>query len=259
VTCMHAFDKRYLNLLREIAISQFKLKDQSTFLGLLWSLLNPLVMLLVLLLFFSLNAGRGIPHYGIYLLLGVIHFTHFSNSTSAAMNALTSMRELTCNAIFPKEILVLGSVLANSIEFVISIAIGVLIAYCSGVRIWWTVALMPLIVLMQMLTVLWISFILSCLHVFVKDIAHIYQVFLRILFFVTPIFYTPAYLGKGVARYIVSFNPLAHLIALSRGVIVDGTPFSLTFFLVFGAVNTLAIYVTLVIFKNYEVRFAESV
>ena len=110
-----------------------------------------------------------------------------------------------------------------------------------------------MVILMQMLTVLWISFVLSCLHVFVKDIGHIYQVFLRILFFVTPIFYTPTFLGRGLARYIVSFNPLAHLIAFSRAVIVDGTPFSMNLFLAFGAANALAVYLTLLMFKNGEI------
>jgi ABC-type polysaccharide/polyol phosphate export permease len=85
---MWMMEKRYLNLLREIAISQFKLKDQSTFLGLLWSLLNPLIMLLVLLLFFSLNAGKGIPHYGIYVLFGVVHYNHLSNSTTDGVSSV---------------------------------------------------------------------------------------------------------------------------------------------------------------------------
>src|SRR5205809_857962 len=120
--------KRYLNLLREIAVCEFKLKDQSTVLGFFWSFLNPTITLLVLLLFFGLNTGKNIPYYGIYLLIGIIHFTHFSNSTNAAMAALTGMRELTANVMFPKEVLVLASIISNTIEFAIAIIVAAAIA-----------------------------------------------------------------------------------------------------------------------------------
>jgi ABC-type polysaccharide/polyol phosphate export permease len=256
---MRAFDKQYRNLLREITICQFKLKDQSTFLGLFWSLLNPLLILLVLLLFFSLNAGAGVPHYGIYLLIGVIQYTHFSNSTSGAMTSLSSMRQLTCDSVLPKEVLVVGAVLSTTIEFIIAMSLGIVIAWCAGVKITWIAAMIPLVIVMQMLLVLWISLILACLHAFVRDIGHIYHVFLRILFFVTPIFYTPSYLGRGLARYIVFLNPLAHLIGFSRAVLVDGTVLPFRAIGLFAAGNLLAVVVTFTIFRRYEARFAELV
>src|ERR1700720_828596 len=112
---MNFLDKKYLNLLREIVVTQFKLKDQSTFFGFMWSFLNPLVMLLVLLIFFRLRIGDQVEHYGIYLLIGIIHYTHFANTTNASMNILSRMRQLTCNAVFPKELLVVGSVISNTI------------------------------------------------------------------------------------------------------------------------------------------------
>jgi lipopolysaccharide transport system permease protein len=256
---MRAFDKQYRNLLWEITFCEFKLKDQSTFLGLFWSLLNPLLILLVLLLFFSLNAGAGVPHYGIYLLIGVIQYTHFSNSTSGAMTSLSSMRQLTCDSILPKEVLVIGAVLSTTMEFIIAMSLGVGIAYLAGVRITWLAALIPVVIVMQMLTVLWISFILACLHAFVRDIGHIYHVFLRILFFVTPIFYTPGYLGRGAARFIVFLNPLARLIGFSRSVLMDGATVPLKVLGAFGILNLVAVFVTFAIFKYYEGRFAELV
>src|SRR5438309_3708820 len=199
---MRVSTKRYLNLLGQIAFSQFKLKDHSTFFGFIWSFLHPLLMLVVLFSFFNTGMGRQINHYAIYLLIGIIHFTHFSTSTSAAMSALYSMRQLTRNTIMPKEVLVIGAVISNVTEFVVSLLICIGIASLSGVELHWTVVLIPLVVLLQLMMVSWISFFLSCLFVFVRDIGYIYQVFLRILFFITPTFYTPDFLGGGVARYI---------------------------------------------------------
>ena len=256
---MKLLDKRYLGLLREIVVSQFRLKDQSTFFGFLWSFLHPLLMLIFLFLFFSFRIGREIEHYAIFLLIGIIHYTHFSNSTNASMSVLSGMRQLTCNTILPKEVLVIGSVITNTIEFIISMLICIPMAYVSGARLSWTLVLLPLVLLLQVTMVLWVSFALSCLCVFVKDIAHIYQVFLRLLFFVTPIFYATAFLGGEIATYMVLFNPLAHLIAFSRAVVIEGNLFSIKLFAILLSLNTLLIYVTFKIFKKQEPLFAEYV
>jgi len=256
---MDFLDKRYINLLREIAISHFKLKDQSTFFGLVWSFLHPLILLLILFIFFNLRIGREIEHYAIYLLIGLIHYTHFSNTTNASIDILEVMRQLTSNTIFPKEVLVIGSVIVNTIEFAISMLICILFAYFSGVRLSWMVSLLLLVFLLQIMLVLWVSLILSCSYVFFKDIRHIYQVFLRILFFITPIFYTADFLGGRIAGYIVLFNPLAHLINLSRTIIIGGDLFPLKLFIIFFVLNMLLIYVGLQIFKKNEPRFAEYV
>src|SRR5215471_21192415 len=102
--------KKYLNLLHQLAITQFKLKDQSSFLGFIWSFLNPLIMLGILLALFRHQTGQTIEHYAIYLLIGLVQYTHFSNSTSRSMTVLYSMKQLTGDTIFPKEVLVFSAV-----------------------------------------------------------------------------------------------------------------------------------------------------
>jgi ABC-type polysaccharide/polyol phosphate export permease len=256
---MRAFDKKYLNLLREIIISEFKLKDQSSFFGFVWSFLHPLLMLIVLFIFFNARIGGEIKHYPIYLLIGLIQYTHFSNATSSAMSVLASMRQLTANTIFPKEILVIGSVVSSSIEFLISMTICLLIAYFSGVRLTWTVVTLPLILLLQLMLVMWVSLLLSCVYVFAKDIGHIYQVFLRILFFVTPVFYSVSFLEGAYAKYILYLNPLAQLMNFARAVILDGTLFSTELFGILLGLNALLVYLGFKWFKKYEPRFGERV
>jgi len=249
---------RYLNLLREIALTQFKLKDQSTFFGYIWSFLNPLVMLVVLFAFFRLRIGANIQHYAIYLLIGIVQYTHFSNSTSASMRVLYTMRQLTANTVFPKELLVLGSVMAGSIEFILSMLICTLIATFSGIPLSPALATLPFVIILQVMLVLWVSLLLSCLYVFVRDIDHIYQVFLRILFFLTPIFYGLSFLGVGIAKHIVLSNPLTHLIGFSRTIVIDGQTFSVNLFLPFLLVNALLIVLGCRIFRKFEPRFAEK-
>jgi ABC-type polysaccharide/polyol phosphate export permease len=256
---MRPFDKQYFSLLRELVISQFKLKDQSTFLGLVWSLLHPLLMLGVLFAFFNFHMGKGIEHYPLYLLIGLVHYAHFATGTAAGMVALSAMRGLTCNTVFPKEVLVMASVAVTSIEFIISLVLCVVVACFTSANLSWASALLPLVLVLQAMTVLWVSFMLCCVYAFAKDINHIYQVFLRLLMFITPIFYGVNFLGDGIARSLVSLNPLMYLMNFSRAVVIDGNPFPPMPFFIFGTVNAILIFVGLRIFRKCEGMFAERI
>ena len=129
--------KRHLSLMRQVATIQHGLLDQSTSLGFLWSFLHPLVMLGVLYAFFRQRVGEGVPNYAVYLLIGLVQFTHFSKSTSAGMRVLHRMRNLATNVIFPKDVLVYSALLADLPEFVISLAATVIIAVATGVTPSW--------------------------------------------------------------------------------------------------------------------------
>jgi lipopolysaccharide transport system permease protein len=246
-------------LLREIAMSQFKLRDQSTLFGFVWSFLNPLLMLTVLFIFFSAGAGKSIEHYGIYLLIGIVHYTHFSNGTNSSMHVLVSERALTADTVFPKELMVIGSVIASSVEFVLSMFVVGLIALLSGVDLKASAAMLSAVIVLQVLLVLWVSILLSCLYVYVRDIDHIYQVLLRTLLFMTPVFYDVRSVGSGLARYIVLVNPLTHLIQFSRDLVLAGRTFSGAAFVLLLLGNVVILGVAIAVFRKLEPTFAEYV
>jgi len=253
------FDSRNLNLLRELTISQFKLKDQSTFFGLLWSFLNPLFMVGVLFLFFGNRFGHGVEHYGLFLLLGMVQYTHFANATNNAMRALLMMRQLTKETVFPKELIVISSTLSNTIDYVIAMLACMVAAYAGGIAPSWTHLLLVVVVVLQFLLVVWVSLVLACIYPVARDIEHIYQVFLRALMFVTPIFYTATVLGSGPAQYLLALNPLAQLIEASRSILIDGlTPRPLVLLGVTAA-NLALVWVSWRVFKALEGRLAEYV
>jgi ABC-type polysaccharide/polyol phosphate export permease len=249
--------KKYFNLLHQLALAQFKLKDQSAILGFLWSFLHPLILLGILFAMFRSQTGQGIDHYALYLLIGLVQYTHFANSTSRALTVLYSMKHLTANAIFPKEVLVLSATMADTIELALSMAICVVVAGFSGITVSWTVLLLPVVCLLQYILVSSVSLVLSCLYVFVRDIAHIYGSFLRVLIFITPIFYAGSFLGEGLGRYILLLNPLAYLINFSRTLIIDGKPVAFQSALVLLLVTSLLLFFSFRLFKNYEPVFSE--
>lgn len=250
-------DNRYLNLLYTLTISQFKLKDQSTFLGFAWSFLNPLLMLSVLFLIFNMRLGKDIDHYGIYLLVGLIHYTHFSNCTNSSMRALSN--KLVSSALFPKEILVIGGVLANSIEFFIAMGVCLIIAVLSGSSLSWHVIALLAVLVLQVVMIAWISLLLSCIYIFIRDFSHIYEVFLKLLLFVTPIFYSMSFLENSSARYLVELNPLTYFIELSRTLVLDAQFFSAKGFLLAILLNVLLLRGSLLVFRVCEPRVAERI
>lgn len=248
--------RRHLGLLRELAIAQTKLRDQSSTLGFLWSFLHPVMLLGVLYLFFQTRVGQDVPHYGVFLLLGIVQFTHFSKSTAAGMRALHRMSRLASNVIFPKEVLIFSSILSDAPEFLISVPIVVGIALLTGISASGALLVLPLVLLMQLIVVLWIALLLSTLYVFVRDLDHIYEVLLRILFFATPIIYDLDHLGP-VTRKLALLNPLTHLIEFSRSIIVEGRVPPLTHLLGFLLVNALLLSVALMLFRRAEPALIE--
>jgi ABC-2 type transport system permease protein len=189
----------------------------------------------------------------------MVHYTHFSNSTSAAMTVLVAAAQSVRHTILPKEVLVIGSVLATSVEFLVSMVVCVALAWFTGIPLSWAMLGLPLVVALQLVFVMWVSFLLSAARVFVKDLNHIYAVLLRLLFFATPIFYAAGFLQSPVAQQLVRFNPLAGLISLSRASVIDGRIFPLNVFLVLCMIHALALGGSFWWFKRCEPSFAEYV
>jgi lipopolysaccharide transport system permease protein len=249
--------RRHLALAKQVASIHHGLLDQSTSLGYLWSFLHPLITLLVLYSFFKHRIGGNIEHYAIYLLIGLVQFTHFSKSTAGAMRVLHKMSALATNVIFPKDILVYSSLMADAPEFIISMAVTILIAAVTGVPL--SVALLgiPLVIAMQLLLVLWMSLLLSVVYVFVRDLDHVYEVAMRLLFFVTPIIYSLDILPPGTRR-VALLNPLAHLIGFSRNMILDGRFPPLSTMLWFCVINLALAYLAVVTFRRAEPALVEQ-
>lgn len=248
--------RRHLALLGQVARIEHGLRDQSTFLGYLWSFLHPLITLLVLYAFFRHRLGTGIPHYAVYLLIGLVQFAHFSKSTASAMRVLQRMRSLATSVIFPKDVLIYSSILADAPEFIISMLATVLIAIASGVPASWLLLALPLVIVLQFLLVLWLSLALSMLYVFVRDLDHIYEVGMRLLFFITPIIYSVDALAP-TPRRIALLNPLAHLIGYSRSLILEGRLPAPGPLLAFLLLNVALFYGALALFRRSELALVE--
>jgi lipopolysaccharide transport system permease protein len=213
-------DRKDLDLIRELAWSDFKLRYNTSILGFLWSFIKPLMLLLVLYVVFSKVINLEIPHYPLFLLYGIIIWNYFYESTSIAMKNLESKRSLIRNVYFPRYILVISSTLNVYISLIVNILLFIVISIIAGLELSiLSVMMLFLACLMLLLLTLGLSFLLASYYPKYRDLDHIWSVVLQIGFFVTPIIYTVSMLPERF-MFIYMLNPLALIIMHSRDYIL---------------------------------------
>ncbi|TMD92908.1 MAG: ABC transporter permease [Chloroflexi bacterium] len=178
--------RRHLNLTRELAVTQFKLKYTGSVLGYLWSLLKPMMTFGIMWAVFErlLHAGRTSDRFTMQLLVGIVIWTFFAETTITAVNAIVVNGNLINKASFPRAILVVASSLTALMTFAINLTLIVLIAGASHQLTlgWHSLAAIPLLIELYVL-VIGISMLLSALFVFYRDLGHIWEIFTQLLFY----------------------------------------------------------------------------
>src|ERR1039458_2882044 len=188
--------RHYRHLTLELAISQFKLRYTQSVLGYLWSLLKPAMMFAITYFIFVdlFKINDGTEFYGLQVLLGIVVWTFFAECTSSAMQAIASNGGLIRKAYFPRSILVIAASLSALFTFVINLVIVFVIAVALhqidiGLRI---VAVIPLLLELYMLA-LGISFFLGSLFVQYRDVGHLWEVLMQLLFYGSGVMFSLSY------------------------------------------------------------------
>lgn len=213
---------RYRTLLYRLVQRDLKVKYRRSFLGYLWSLLNPLLMMAVMSVVFSHMFRFDIPNYPLYLITGQIMFTFFSESTNMAMGSIIGNESLIKKVYVPKYIFPVSRVLSCFVTLLFSLAAVVIVMLVTRVRFTPMVLLFPLPLLYVLLFSMGVGLILSVLAVYFRDITHLYGVAVTALMYLTPIFY-PISSISGRIRPIIEINPLYLFIDCFREIILYGT------------------------------------
>lgn len=257
-------------LLKQLVITDFKLRYQNSVLGYLWTLLRPLALFLTLYIIFGrfLKVGSDIPHYSVYLLLGIVFWNYFVEVTSGGVNAIVGRGDILRKLSFPRYVVVLSGTASAIINFSINMLIVVFLMVINQVpfRVNALLAVVPM--LEMFLLALSLSFLLSALYVRFRDIGYIWEVFLQVAFYATPILY-PLSLVTGYSEKIAKImllNPMAQIIQDARSFIVtDKTQTIATLYGVWWA-RLLPLAITLIIaviswkyFKSRAPYFAEEI
>lgn len=214
------FQRRNVILLKELVITDFKLRYQGSALGYLWSLLKPLLLFLILYLVFVrfLRFGSDVEHFPVYLLLGMVLWGFFTEATVQGMHAIVGRGDMIRKINFPKYIIVISSTISALINLLFNLVIVLIFVVLDGVDIKSTILLLPLNILQLYILALAIAFFLSALMVRYRDMGYIWEVVLQGAFYATPIIYplkmVIAY--DPTAAKVLLLNPVAQIIQDAR-------------------------------------------
>lgn len=246
--------------------ADFKVRYQGSVLGYAWSLFRPLFLFGVLYIVFTyiFNLGKGIPHYPVYLLLGIVLWNFMYETTSIGVSSIVANGSLLRKINIPKYLPVLSSSLSALINLGLNLIVVVIFMAFSGVypRPEWL--LFPFILLELYVLSLSLAFLLSALYVKFRDINYIWELVLQAGFYLTPIIY-PLTLATDLQRKLILMNPMAQIIQDGRYLLISNATITPQQVLrpVFVLVPFVFVLATALIavkyFKSQSASFAEEI
>lgn len=212
----------YRDMIRELAITDFKLKYQGSILGYAWSLAKPLMLFAVLYVVFTrfVRLGGNVPHYAVQLLLGVVLWTYFADATSVAIGSIADRGDLIRKVYFPRIAIPVASSVSAILTFVLNLCVVVVFLVASRIGLRPEALLVLLVVLELYVLALGCSLLLAALYVHFRDFRHIWELGLQLLFYATPIIY-PVTLVPSQWRWLIALNPIAQIVQDARRVLID--------------------------------------
>ncbi len=266
------FEKRNRVLLAELVKTDFKLRYQGSALGILWSVLKPLMIFVVMYFIFVKFlriTDSSIPNYAITLLLGLSLWGFFTEAVTLGMNSIVARGDLMRKINFPKYIVIISSMVSALISLSINLLVVLAFAIFAGVKFQWSVLILPFNIILLFATAFGLALILSTLYVKFRDISHIWEVFMQILVYSMPIMYPismvtkVSFFGFSIAK-IMMLNPIALAIQdIRHNLIAHETPTFWTLFenywfaLIPILITTLLVAFGLWYFNKNSKKFAE--
>lgn len=246
--------RRILFILKTLVSKDFKLKYRRSVLGVLWSVLNPLLMMIVLTAVFSFIFRFDIENYPLYLILGQILFALMSGATGGAMTSIIEASPLLKKIKVEKTVFPIEKVLFELVNFAISLIAVAVVMIWFGVVPTKALLLLPWLLLMMVVFSLGIGLLLSALAVFFRDVIHLWGVVITAWTYATPIFY-PMSMLESWMQQVMNFNPMYHYITYFRDIAMYGTVPELTENLICLLWAVGAIVIGLFAFKKLERKF----
>jgi ABC-2 type transport system permease protein len=211
--------RRFFDLLWLISVTEFKRVYFGTILGYLWSLIRPLMLFGVLLFVFTKVfriGGEEVEHYPVMLLLGIVLFTFFQESSTTAVTSVVTQEGVVRKTQFPRLVIPLATVLTGAFNFSLNLLVVLAFVLAFGVDPTWTWLLFPLTLLALLVLTAGVSMALSVLYVRFRDVAIIWVVIAQVLVYGTPILYPVTAFHNATYEHLLMINPLAVIFEQAR-------------------------------------------
>lgn len=213
--------KKYRPLLTELVARDIKNKYRKSVLGVLWTVLNPLFMMIILAIVFSNLFKFDIENYPVYILSGQVVYNFYNESTSTAMSSIIDNASLLKKVYIPKYMFVLSRILSSMINVLASHCALIIVMFATGVEMHWTVVLFPIPLILLMVFSFGLGLLLATVAVKFRDIMHLYAVFTTGLLYLTPVIYALSLLPPALYT-IVRINPITNYLMIYRDVMLNG-------------------------------------
>lgn len=256
---------RYRFLLKELVMKGIKLKYRRSYLGLIWTLLEPLLTMIVLTFVFGTMLGRNGGTYGpelypVYILCGRLLYSCFSSASKIGMRSIRSNQAMIKKVYVPKYLYPLSSVIYNYIIFLLSLPILAIVGMVRGIPITWHIfeALIPIIVLLILCVAA--AMFLSTVCVFFRDIEYLWDVILMLLMYCSAIFYFVDGIKSEIVRQVIHMNPLYCIIENFRHVILLGESIftsqqEISMLCYSAGFSVIALIIGIIVFKKNQDKF----
>lgn len=238
----------------ELVKRDFTKKYKRTILGMLWSVLSPLIMLAILAIIFGNFFGRDIPHFVIYLFTGQVIFNYFVESTNEGMRALLDNASIFTKINVPKYLFLFSKNVSALINFGIILFIYFVSVLISDVNFSWKFLMLAYPIFCLILINLGIGFILSAIFIFFRDTEYIYRLFTQIVMYGSAIFYDIKFLPEYL-RYLFYCNPIFVCIDYFRQVVIYGNIPSLFLHLLLAFYSVSIFLIGCWVYKKYNYKF----
>lgn len=213
---------KYRELLRNLVARDLKVRYRNSVLGFVWCLLNPLLMMAVFTVVFTVLMKSGIPNYPVFILVGILAWNFHTTAVTGAINSIVQNSALVMKVYFPREVLPLSAVLSNAVNFILALVALFAMIALFRIHLSLTLLFLPLILLVQLIFAVGLGFFLSALTVFYRDVEIITETLLLAWFFLTPIIYRMDDLFPAYSRIMYILNPMASIVSAYRDVLYSG-------------------------------------
>ena len=246
--------RKFIPLLEELVARDIKIKYRRSVLGVLWTLLNPLCMMIVLSVVFSNLFRYDIENFPLYIMSGQVIFNFFSDATTSAMSSIVSSAALIKKVYVPKYLFVLSNVFSSFINLTASFTALILVMIVTRAELHWTILLVPVPLIFIVFFSLGVGLILAAITVKFRDIMHLYSVFTMALMYLTPVIYPMSMLPEWLNK-IVMLNPITNILIMFRNVMLNNIIFDWTSILIAFLETALMLSLGLWIFYKNQDQF----
>ena len=247
----------YREFLKTSIKKEFRGKYKKSFLGVLWSFINPLCQLLIYAIVFPFILKNNVENYTVFLIVALMPWTFFNNTIIQSAACIVTNAGIVKKVYFPREILPISTTTSNLINFLITQLIVLFALTFSGIGFSKAIIVFPLIVILQYIFQLGLSFIFSAITVFVRDVEYIINIFMMLMFYLCPIVYNSDMIPEKFLK-LFKLNPMFHIISFYRTILYEKQIPNMKEVGIMYIICIIILIIGYNIFKKLQKKFAEE-